>query len=65
MKGGEIWIEKDLTWERRVKWILKQVARMELGKGRKVRIGEGRIQIEGVWSFWDEEEEKLRDGNRK
>lgn len=34
-RGEDVWIEKDLTWrERRGKWMMKQVARREMSKGR-------------------------------
>jgi len=62
LKGGELWIEDDLTWEeRRIKWKLTQIARIEEAKGRRVRIGRGRLWIEGMWWIWDEEREELRD----
>lgn len=33
----DIWIEKDLTWkERRGKWMMRQIARREEAKGKRV-----------------------------
>lgn len=62
LRGREIWIEDDLTWkERRAKWMLMQVAIRKEAEGRKVWLKQGRIQIEGKWWVWDEEEERLRD----
>lgn len=62
LKGSEIWLNDDLTWEeRRVRWKVTQVARKEQGEGRKVRIGQGRIWIEGEWWMWDEERGEFRD----
>jgi len=30
LKGSDIWIEKDLTWEeRRIKWKIREVAKRE------------------------------------
>lgn len=37
LRGGDIWIEKDLTWKERTgKWLLKQIARRDMSEGRKV-----------------------------
>jgi len=36
LKGGELWIEDDLTWEeRRIKWKLTQIARIEEERGEE------------------------------
>jgi len=60
LKGAEI--EDDLTWEeRRIKWKITQIARKEESEGRRVRIGRGKVWIEGEWWIWDEEREGLRD----
>jgi len=44
-----------------MRWRLEELAREEERKGRKVRIGYGKIKIEENWWRWDEEEEVLRD----
>jgi len=36
------------------------MARREEGKGRRVRIGYGGLQIDGKWWKWSEEEEVLK-----
>lgn len=41
-RGEDVWIEKDLTWrERRGRWMMKQVARREMSKGRGSVVGLG------------------------
>jgi len=81
-KGGEsLWVKlgseeqrgrrerimKDWTWkERKMRWRLEEIARLEEGKGRKVWVGYGKIKIDEVWWKWDEEEEVLKNwGNYK
>ncbi|KYN13181.1 hypothetical protein ALC57_14625 [Trachymyrmex cornetzi] len=56
LRGREIWIEEDLTWQERK---MRQVLRKE---GGKAKMGQGGLWIEGVWWKWDEEREELRDG---
>jgi len=59
-------IEDDLTWrERKMKWKLEEIARQERGKGKRVWVGYGKIQIEGKWWRWEEDEEILKDGEGK
>lgn len=63
LKGGDIWIEEDLTWEeRKIKWMIRRVAWKEEAEGRRVRVGQGKVWIEGVWWVWDEWRGELRDG---
>lgn len=62
IKDKEIRIDDDLTWkERKMRWNLEEVARREREKGKRVRVSYGKIQIEGKWWKWEEEEERLRD----
>jgi len=62
LKGGEIWIEEDLTWEERKKrWKIRRIAREEEVKGKRVRVNQEGVWIEGLWWGWDEEVEGLRD----
>jgi len=61
LKGGDIWLEEDLTWEeRRIRWRIRRTARVE-GKGKRVRMAQWVIWLEGVWWGLDEEEDGLRD----
>jgi len=63
LKGKEIWIEEDLTWEeRRINWRARRVALERGGKGNSVRIGQGGAWIGGEWWTWDEKREELRLG---
>lgn len=62
LKGSDIWLNDDLSWEeRRIRWKIMQVAKNEQEEGRKVRIGQGRLWIDGKWWTWDEEKGDLRD----
>ncbi|EZA51537.1 hypothetical protein X777_09784 [Ooceraea biroi] len=62
LRGRKIWIEEDQTFnERKIKWKLRQIAGEEERTGKKVKLGYGKIWIEGKWWFWDEEEEILKD----
>jgi len=60
LKGGNIFIDNDLTWEERKtqerinKWVKEQ-----RGKGKEVRSGLARVRIEGKWRRWEEIEEEL------
>lgn len=63
LRGEEIWIDNDLTWEeRRVRWRIRQMAREIELEGKRVKIGQGKLWIEGEWWVWDEKREVLRDG---
>jgi len=63
LKGRKEKIREDWTWkERKMRWNLEQIARKEMGKGRRVWIGYGKIKIDEKWWKWDEEEAVLTDG---
>ncbi|XP_011689296.1 PREDICTED: inner centromere protein A-like [Wasmannia auropunctata] len=48
LKGKNWWIEKNLTWEeKRIRWCIRQVARKEGMKGRRVKAEQG-----GMWIDW-------------
>jgi len=62
IKGRSIKIEDDLTWlERKMEWRLKEIARIEREKGRKVWVSYGKIQIEGKTWKWDEGIQMIKD----
>lgn len=66
MKGRDIWIEKNLTWnERGIRQKLRQIAIEEEARGKRVWVGQGRIKIDGVLWIWDEVEERLREDRRR
>jgi len=60
LKGGNIFIDNDLTWEERKtqerinKWVKEQRE-----KGKEVRSGLARVRIEGKWRRWEKIEEEL------
>lgn len=61
-------ILEDWTWkQRRMRWKLEEIARMEERKENQVWIEYGKIRIKDQWWSWDEEEEILidRKSNRK
>ena len=61
LRGRKERIGEDLTWrERRMKWRLEEIARMERERGRRTWVGYGKINIDGEWWSWDEGEEVLR-----
>lgn len=62
LRGRKERIGEDLTWrERKMKWLLEDIAREEEREGRRVWLRYGRIRINEVWWRWDEDEEVLRD----
>ena len=62
LRGRKERIMEDWTWrERKMRWRLEEIARMEEEKGNRVRIGYGRIRINDRWWRWDEVGEVLRD----
>jgi hypothetical protein len=56
-----MYIDDDLTKEEReTQKKLRELAREERNKGKRVKIGYRKIQINGEWFRWDEREEKLK-----
>ncbi|KZC11441.1 hypothetical protein WN55_03030 [Dufourea novaeangliae] len=56
-------IEDDLTWkERKMQWELKRIASVERGRRKRVCVGYDKIQIEGTWRGWNEDEEGVIPG---
>ncbi|XP_036147203.1 histone-lysine N-methyltransferase, H3 lysine-79 specific-like [Monomorium pharaonis] len=61
LKGREERILEDWTWkERKMRWRLEKIAKVEEERGNRVWLGYGRIRIGDYWWKWDEEEEVLR-----
>jgi hypothetical protein len=57
-KGKRMYIDDDLgNEERKTQKNLKEVAR---DRGKRVKIGYRKRQINGEWFIWDEREEKLK-----
>lgn len=62
LRDESTWIEEDLTWEeRKIKWRVNQIAWKVREEGKRVRIGQGKVWIEGEWWVWDEIRDVLRD----
>jgi hypothetical protein len=56
-KGERMYIDHDLTnEERKTQDKLKEVAREERDRGKRMKIGYRKIQINGEWFIWDERE---------
>ncbi|KAJ3638506.1 hypothetical protein MTP99_001866 [Tenebrio molitor] len=54
-------VDDDLTKEEReTQKKLRELAREERNRGKRVKIGYRKIQINGEWFRWDEREEKLK-----
>jgi hypothetical protein len=47
--------------ERKTQKKLRKVAGEERDRGKRVKIGYRKIQINGEWFIWDEREEKLKE----
>ena len=63
LKGRRERIEEDWTWEERKRqWRIGQIADEERKRGRRVRLGYGRVWIDGELWRWEDREEKLKDG---
>lgn len=66
LKRKQVWIDRDLMWkERKMRWNLKEIARREERRERRVKVEYDRILIEGIWWVWDEEEEVLKNGGER
>lgn len=61
VRGKEIWIEDQIFKEREMKWKLRQIAGEEERRGKRVRIGYGKLWIGGKAWIRDKKEENLRD----
>lgn len=62
LKGRQKRIVEDLTWkERKMRWRLEDIARIEERRGNRVWVSYGKIRINEQWWRWDEEEEMLKD----
>lgn len=57
LKGSNIFIENNLTWEERnVQEKISRQGKKERSKGKKIKIGLGKIRINGIWKFWSNRE---------
>lgn len=63
LRGENVWIEEDLTWEeRKVRWKLRELVSEQRSEGKLARLGQGGVWMEEVWWKWDEDRGELRDG---
>jgi len=68
LKGENIFIENDLSWEERnVQWKINRWVKEQRRKGMDVKVGIGRVRVKGIWWAWGdvEREELRREGERK
>jgi hypothetical protein len=60
-KGERMYIDDDLTnEEKKTQKKLREVTREVRNKGKRVKIGYRKIQINGEWFIWTKREEKLK-----
>ncbi|KAH0815248.1 hypothetical protein GEV33_007543 [Tenebrio molitor] len=60
-KGERMYIDDDLTKEEReTQKKLRELVRAERDRGKRVKIGYRKIQINGDWFRWDKRQEKLK-----
>jgi hypothetical protein len=57
MRGRRMWMTHQ---ERKTQKKLGEVAREERDRGKRMKIGYRKIQINGEWFIWNEREEKLK-----
>lgn len=66
LRGEKIYIDHDLTWEKRKrqeeigKW-----AKKERGKGKDVKVGFGRVNMNGIWRKWEKVEKDMGQVSRE
>jgi len=54
LKGKDTYIESDLTkQEREIQAAIRRTAQQEREKGKTVRVGYQKIQIDGIWENWN------------
>ncbi|XP_024888803.1 uncharacterized protein LOC112465472 [Temnothorax curvispinosus] len=62
LKGGNIFIENDLTWEeRKVQEEIYRWVKVQKSNGVDVKAGYARVRINGVWKSWEEVSRNLED----
>lgn len=54
-----------MAMERKMKWKLEDIAREQERLGKKVWVSYGKLSIDGVWWFWNEDGEVLRDSRNR
>ncbi|KZC10015.1 hypothetical protein WN55_01748 [Dufourea novaeangliae] len=55
-----------MTWRERImQGELRRIGMEKRGRGKRVWLAYGRVQIEGRWWYWDEKERKLKNEGRK
>ncbi|KMQ86479.1 hypothetical protein RF55_14523 [Lasius niger] len=71
LKDGYVFIENDLTWEeRKIQEKINVWAKVQRSKGKEIKIGFGKVRINGVWKYWkeiekEEEEDVRRERDRE
>lgn len=60
LKGGNVFIENDLTYEeRKVQEEMYKWAKEKRSKGEDVKVGYARVRIKGIWKPWAEIEKNM------
>jgi hypothetical protein len=64
LKGGTIFIENDLSWEeRKIQERLNRWAKDYKARGKQVKIGLGKMKINGLWKNWVDIEREMEGKN--
>jgi hypothetical protein len=64
LKGGTIFIENDLTWEeRKIQERINKWAKEYKARGIQIKIGIGKMKINGFWKNWVDIEREIKEKN--
>lgn len=59
LRGEQIFIDSDLSWEeRKIQERINRWAKEQRGRGREIKVGKGRVKVEGRWKKWEEIKQK-------
>jgi len=66
LKGNNIFIENDLSWEERnVQGKINKWAKEQRGRGLDIKVGIGRVRVKGIWRGWEDIEREGLRGERE
>lgn len=69
LKGERIFIDNDLSWkERKTQEEMNRWTKVQRGKGKKIKVGLGRVKVKGIWRYWEEikqKEEKRKEDDKE
>lgn len=60
LKGEQIFIENDLTWEeRQIQGRIARWAKEQREKGKEIKIERGKVKIQDKWKYWEDLEKEI------